>query len=118
MKKQTNKKILDALEKTGGLIKPAASRLGVARNTLYTWIQNSKELTDGLLSIRDGMVDMAEGALFKQVSEDNTTAIIFMLKTLGKERGYIEHKQERVDDSKLTIEIIKIKRDETDEDET
>jgi len=90
MKKPSNKTILETLEKTGGLIRPAATRLDVARNTLYLWISENEELQKGLQGIRDGMIDMAEGVLFQMVQEKNTTAVIFMLKTLGKERGYIE----------------------------
>jgi transposase len=115
MKKPTNKVIIETLEKTGGLIKPAATRLKVARNTLYLWISEDEELKQGLQDVRDGMVDIAEGMLFQSVQEKNLTAIIFTLKTLGKARGYVERQEIEVPE-KLEISYRNVSKKYPDRD--
>jgi hypothetical protein len=42
-------------------------------------------------------LDFAESQLHKQVKEGNTTATIFLLKTKGKKRGYIERQEIQMD---------------------
>jgi hypothetical protein len=78
------------LQKTGGLLKPAAQKFHVDRRTVYVWIENSPELKQAMEDIRESMVDMSEGALFKQIQDGNPSAIFFHLKTQGRNRGYVE----------------------------
>ena len=51
--------------------------------------------------IDDIILDFAEKQLFTQISENNTTATIFFLKTKGKHRGYVEKTEV---DNRVTIE--------------
>lgn len=74
-------------------MKPAAQKLKVERKTIYGWINGDEELKQALADIRESMIDMSEGALYKLIQEGNPAGIFFHLKTQGKERGYIE-KQE------------------------
>jgi hypothetical protein len=90
IKKPSNKKIIEVLQKTGGLLKPAAQKLNVDRRTVYVWIENSPELKQAMNDIRESMVDMSEGKLFKLINDENPSAIFFHLKTQGKSRGYVE----------------------------
>ena len=53
------------------------------------------------------MVDMSEGALFKQIQEGNPAAIFFHLKTMGKKRGYVERQEVMNMDDNSFIEILK-----------
>jgi hypothetical protein len=48
-----------------------------------------KEVDD----IQNVALDFAESQLHKQIQEGNTTATIFLLKTKGKKRGYIERQE-------------------------
>jgi len=105
IKKPSNKKIIEVLEKTGGLLKPAATKLGITRQTIYEWIEREPELKEALATIRESMVDMSEGALYKQISEGNTAAILFLLKTQGKHRGYIERSESDITSGGKTIRI-------------
>ena len=43
------------------------------------------------------MLDFAETSLHQQIEEGNTTATIFLLKTRGRKRGYIERQNIHVD---------------------
>lgn len=47
----------------------------------------------GITDARESMIDTAESMLYKQIGEGNTTAIIFFLKTQGRQRGYIERQE-------------------------
>jgi len=48
---------------------------------------------------------MAENKLASKVNDGDTTAIIFTLKTIGRERGYIERKEW---DGNLKIDKIEV----------
>lgn len=107
IKKPSNSAIIAVLEKTGGLLKPAAQKLKVERATLYNWIKAEPELQTALESIKESMIDMTEGALFRQIQEGNTTAMLFYLKTQGKKRGYIEKSETDITSNGQTI-LIKL----------
>ena len=47
--------------------------------------------------LQDITLDFAESQLHKQIKDGNTTATIFLLKTKGKKRGYIERSEIKVD---------------------
>lgn len=64
--------------------------MGITRATLYTWIDNDKELSEAKEEIDESMIDDAEGVIHKLIREENVTALIFYLKTKAKHRGYVE----------------------------
>jgi hypothetical protein len=103
MKKPSKEAIKNAIEQAHGLIKPAATSLGVTRKTLYVWINDDEELKDLVMQERESLIDLAESRLFQNVNDGDTVSILFALKTLGKNRGYIE-KQE-IDYSEKTIKV-------------
>ena len=43
-----------------------------------------------MCDVEEGLIDLCETKLMQQINEGNLTAIIFFLKTKGKQRGYIE----------------------------
>lgn len=51
------------------------------------------EYKKAVLDIGERVLDFAESELFKQIREGSTTATIFLLKTKGKKRGYIERQE-------------------------
>lgn len=93
MAKLTVGQIENALKRAAGNVAYAAREMGVARSTLYRHINDSPTLQQALDDAREELVDIAESSLRKQILEGNTTAIIFTLKTLGKDRGYVERSQ-------------------------
>ncbi len=95
MKRPPNKKIIEVLTNCAGLMKPAADKLNVSRCTLYEWCKKDPELEAAKNAARDAVVDMAESKLFKKVKDGDLIATLFLLKTLGKDRGYVE-RQEKV----------------------
>lgn len=92
--RHSKKKILEALRATGGFVSYAAAKLEVHESTIHRAIGKFPDLKAELEHIRNGHLDMAEHSLIKQVKSGNTSATIFMLKCLGKPRGYIEQPQQ------------------------
>ena len=78
---------------SGGNISSIARRLGVTRATAYSYKERWKTVEDAINDEREAMLDFTENQLFKQVQDGNITAIIFTLKTLGKNRGYVERRE-------------------------
>lgn len=66
---------------------------GLSRTTVYRWIEEDPDFAAQVQDIREGWIDNIESALYKQGLEGNVTAQIFMLKTLGKRRGWVEQKE-------------------------
>ena len=107
--------IENALKSAAGNVSYAARELGVSRSTLYRRINESPTLQQSLVDSREELVDIAESALKNEVLNGNITAIIFTLKTLGKDRGYVERTQTEVsgkDGGALVISVVKMDVDE------
>lgn len=86
--------IIQALRDSKGIKLRAAQRLGCTRGTIDNYCKRYPEINEAYLDARESTVDMAEDRLFqKAVVEGDTTALIFILKTLGKSRGYIERQE-------------------------
>lgn len=82
--------VSDALKKTGANVSAAARELGVSRTALYDFVSKHQNLKTILTDERESLVDVAEGALKKQVESGEAWAVCFTLKTIGKNRGYVE----------------------------
>jgi hypothetical protein len=84
------KDIEPLVERYKGNIAAIARHFGVSRGTIYNRMAESVTLKAAMEDERQTMLDNAESALYKQAMEGNTTALIFLLKTQGKQRGYTE----------------------------
>jgi len=100
------KAMLVALEKSLGIVTTAAKTAGIDRSTHYDWMHSDEEYKTAVESINESVIDFAESNLFKLVKDGNTTAIIFYLKTKGKQRGYVERTEvHNTDDSALQWDV-------------
>ena len=86
----TVKQVAQALEATGGNVSETARALGVHRTTIHRKISASETLQEIVSDARESLVDLAEGKIKSEINKGNITAIIFTLKTQGKNRGWIE----------------------------
>lgn len=86
------RKILEALEKSLGVVTTACKSIGLARSTFYEWLKD-EQFKIAVNDIQDIAIDFAESQLHKQIADGNTSATIFYLKTKGKKRGYIERQE-------------------------
>jgi hypothetical protein len=92
IKKPERHIIEKAILKAFGNISLAAKALNVERKTLYIWIEE-EDLKDALVEGRNSRIDFVESKLDQKINDGDTTAIIFFLKTQGKERGYVERQE-------------------------
>jgi hypothetical protein len=67
--------------------------VGISRATFYAWIRDDDDFRETIWHVEEGDIDAAETALKRQVLDGNITAIIFYLKTKGKNRGYVERQE-------------------------
>jgi hypothetical protein len=94
------KAMLEALEKSLGIVSTAAKLAGIDRTTHYVWLKADPDYKKAVASIADSVLDFAESHLYKLVKEGNPAATIFFLKTKGKKRGYIERQEIEVQEKK------------------
>tara|TARA_R110000744_G_scaffold20973_1_gene54697 strand:+ start:221 stop:580 length:360 start_codon:yes stop_codon:yes gene_type:complete len=87
------KAIIDALEKSLGVVTTACKNVGIGRTTFYEWMKDDQEFEQEVNEIQNIALDFAESQLHKQIGEGSTAATIFYLKTKGKKRGYIERQE-------------------------
>lgn len=90
VKQFSDQAIIDALYDCNGLVLRAARRLECTPKTIYDRVNSVPAVATALAAARERAIDFAEDALHSRVDAGDTTAIIFMLKTLGKSRGYVE----------------------------
>ena len=114
----TRKKVmLQALEKTLGVVSKASKIAGIERTTHYLWLNTDEDYKEEVKRLNDIALDYAESQLHKQIGEGNTTATIFYLKCKGRERGYIErmehdHTSKGDKITNFKVEIVNAKKDE------
>jgi hypothetical protein len=87
------KAMIEALEKSLGVVTTAAKTVGIDRSTHYEWLKTDEEYKASVESIADIALDFAESQLHKQISNGEVSSTIFYLKTKGKGRGYVERQE-------------------------
>ena len=100
---QHKKAVIDALEKSLGVVTTACKSVGIGRTQFYSWLKEDEEFSKQVKDVENIALDFAESQLHKQIQDGNTAATIFYLKTKGKKRGYIE-RQEIEHQGGITIE--------------
>ncbi len=79
----------------------------INRSTFYRWQKNQRfqrELDD----LKQEKLDLIEAALFRNIQSGDPVSIIFALKTLAKNRGYVESERVRTGEAqaKRGVEIL------------
>jgi hypothetical protein len=95
------KAMIQALQKTLGVVTAACEKVGIDRTTHYEWLKNDEEYRKAVEDIANIALDFVESKLYGEIQQGNTTAIIYYLKTKGRKRGYVE-KQELDINNKIT----------------
>lgn len=102
----TKKAMIEALEKSLGIVTTACKSVGISRETHYRWLREDENYKQEVESLSDVAIDFAESQLHKQIKDGNSTATIFYLKTKGKKRGYIERQEIQTQEVKQFEVII------------
>jgi hypothetical protein len=112
------KKLLEALEKTLGIVTPACKESGLSRNTFYVYYKEDPEFKKAVDDINEIQMDFVEGQLFKNIKKGDNAAILFYMKYKGRKRGYtdsldISGKMDNIQ----TIKLVRYKKDNDDDTE-
>jgi len=115
--------MLQALTASLGNVTEAAEKIGMNRKTHYEWLKDDPEYSAAVASLKNVALDFAESQLKKLMEgaerqalthdgevvtikdAPNTSAVIFYLKTQGKQRGYIERQELSTEIKSINITI-------------
>lgn len=98
-KKETNKRLstktqkqrlLKALAECLGNVSHACESIGIVRSTYYGWLKDDADFAEAVAHLEEKQIDFVESKLLERISEGDTTATIYYLKTRGKKRGWSE----------------------------
>lgn len=107
------KAMLKALKENRGFVSIAANAVGIRRETHYDWLKTDPEYKRIYEEVLELDLDQVENKLRDRIDANDTTAVIFHLKTKGRKRGYyeqdiVEQKEEvKHDLSKLSNDELK-----------
>ena len=82
------KAMIEAMKEELGVVSRASKIVRVHRSTHYYWIKTCTEYKKEIEEANEENLDLAESALLEKIKKGNTRAIIFLLRTRGKDRGY------------------------------
>ena len=110
------KKLLEALEKSLGIVTPACKEVGISRNQFYVYYREDEEFKKAVDDINDITLDFVENQLLRKIKEGSERSIMFYMKYKARKRGYtdsIDITTNGENMNKIQIEIINpIKKDE------
>jgi hypothetical protein len=92
---QKKKSFLLLFPELYGNITKTAESIGIDRGSFYHWIKTDAEFKQAIenLEPKRFMIDLAKSKLIEAIQQGNITAIIFTLKTLGKDEGFSERNE-------------------------
>lgn len=88
--------MLEALAESLGVVSEAVKTVGIARSTHYLWMNEDPVYKEAVEELNDAVIDFAENRLHKLIEKGDTAATIFLLKTKGKKRGYVERSEQEI----------------------
>ena len=92
-KKTKKEKFIEVLFENHGHISEACEKMNICRKTFYNWKNSDSEFAADVQLVEDSLIDYAKSKLMENITKNDTTSIIFFLKTKGKDQGFTE-KQE------------------------
>lgn len=103
--KYTQQEMIDALIFAKGMRTKAAKKLGCNYRTVVRYIEEYPAVAEAENDSRESMLDAIELKAYAAAMKGDNTMMIFMLKTQGKKRGYIEKQQIdlNIDSEKLAL---------------
>ena len=86
----STKQVIEALRATKGMVSLAAQRLQCDPDTVQNYCKKFPTVAQAKENARTEMLDEAELRLWKAIQRDESWAIAFCLRTLGRSRGFGE----------------------------
>lgn len=90
----TRKVFIDAYKKLHGHIGQACDIAGISRGTYTDWRRDDKDFREAIEAVEESFLDSAEACIRAHIEEnDDQQAAMFLLRTIGKRRGYTQADQ-------------------------
>ena len=105
--------VIEALKSSRGIVSAAARRLGMTHRQLTRRVKDSEKLKEVRDDARAEFCDLAESKLVELVEAGNVPSVLFALKCLAKDRGYVERAEVTGRDGKDLGEVVIPKREVT-----
>lgn len=86
MAKLSKKKVLKAIEGSGGILANIARKCEVSRTAMYKFLAKYPDVEQARLDEREEVLDMAENQLVKAVQRGEGWAVRYMLSTQRKDQ--------------------------------
>jgi hypothetical protein len=108
----TKEAFIIAYRENFGNITIACQACGISRTMYQNWMKNDPEFKKALAEIEpeEIMLDWGEHKLMERITKGDTLATMFLLKTKGKRRGYIEKTEVQHEGDvvkQITVNVVK-----------
>src|SRR5262245_29234768 len=82
-----------ALRTYNGNLASVGRALGATRSAVCMFVNRHPKLKEVAHECRETFVDNVESAIYREALDGNVTAQMFILRTIGKDRGYVERQE-------------------------
>ncbi|MDR2084343.1 MAG: hypothetical protein LBP67_05050 [Bacteroidales bacterium] len=113
-KRPSKEALMRALEDSSGIVYPVAQAYDVVRATVYEWIK-IYDLTDYIEGLRDNLIDVIESKYIQDAINGKTRNQEFVLRTIGKKRGYVESQDITSNGETINSEVLNFDKLSDDE---
>jgi hypothetical protein len=104
----STEEIIRAIESAHGGIFIAAEKIGCSYKTIERRAKEVQAVRDAIEKWRGRRVDVAELALDRALANGEAWAVMFVARTLGKRRGYVERQEVTGEDGgAVTLKILR-----------
>lgn len=115
--KWNKEKLLEALERSLGIVTPACKEVGISRKQFYVYYNTDPIFKEAVDDINDITLDFAENQLLKKIKEGSERSILFYMKYKARRRGYSDSLDITSGGKAINIQYISPKNDDISEDE-
>lgn len=105
--------VAKAIRQAKGILAVAARNLGCHRTTVYSYLKKYASVRAAYDEARETNIDFVEGQLMAAINRGSVPAIMFFLRTVGRNRGYIERQEieHRGSDEPVKVKFIEVVKD-------
>ena len=105
---KTQERMLYNLEKRLGIVAYAARDTGINRHTHYKWMTNNPDYRKMVELLNELLLDYAESRLLTFIKRNDFRAIMYLLQTKGKNRGYSRYWKKKDEEDTNSDMIINL----------
>ena len=98
--------MIEALQNNFGLVTQSSKIAGIHRDTHYAWYDSDEKYRKIVDAIPDMNLDLAESKLKEWIDKGDKTAILFYLKTKGRNRGFIERSESQMEHIGASVNYV------------